>query len=184
MFFAFVIATGLSITSGLPPTLCPHVVSSALAGSADGSDLQVAAFENSCNMAWFSDHRRHHKHVDHDDDPYDISKGFWRTHIGWILFKLDPEPPLDNVADSARGFPLVMWQCRFYLPLAIFVGFLVPAGLGYCRAGWIGALGGFLLGGVARITAVQHMTFFIQLSLSHDWSPALLQTAAVPGIAG
>jgi stearoyl-CoA desaturase (delta-9 desaturase) len=38
--------------------------------------------------------------------------------------------------------------------------------LGYLHSGWLGALGGFLLGGVARVTAVQHMTFFIN-SLCH-----------------
>src|SRR4029434_3341193 len=36
----------------------------------------AAAFENSVLM-WASEHRRHHKHVDHDDDPYCISKGFF-----------------------------------------------------------------------------------------------------------
>jgi stearoyl-CoA desaturase (delta-9 desaturase) len=124
----------------------------------------AAAFENGA-LAWVSDHRRHHKNVDHDEDPYDISKGVWYAHIGWILFKLDPEPPLDNVADLRKD-PLVIWQDRFYLPLAIGVGFLIPALLGYMHSGWLGALGGFLLGGVARITAVQHMTFFIN-SLCH-----------------
>ena len=47
----------------------------------------TAAFENSVLM-WASEHRRHHKHVDHDEDPYCISKGFFYAHIGWLLFKL------------------------------------------------------------------------------------------------
>ena len=164
MFLAFVIATGLSITLGYH-RLFAHMSFQALWPVRLMTLLfGAAAFENTA-LAWVSDHRRHHKHVDHEEDPYDISKGFWHAHIGWILFKLDPEPPLDNVADLRKD-PLVMWQSRFYLPLAITVGFLVPALLGYWHAGWIGALGGFLLGGVARITAVQHMTFFIN-SLCH-----------------
>ncbi|HJT82799.1 MAG TPA: hypothetical protein VJ719_16500 [Chthoniobacterales bacterium] len=61
----------------------------------------AGAFENSALM-WASEHRRHHKHVDHDDDPYDITKGFFHAHIGWLLFKLWPEPPFDNVADLKR----------------------------------------------------------------------------------
>ena len=36
----------------------------------------AGAFENSVLM-WASEHRRHHKHVDHDEDPYCISKGFF-----------------------------------------------------------------------------------------------------------
>src|SRR5207244_12366434 len=44
----------------------------------------AAAFENSVVM-WASEHRRHHKFVDHDhEDPYSISKGFWYAHIGWL----------------------------------------------------------------------------------------------------
>jgi stearoyl-CoA desaturase (delta-9 desaturase) len=164
MFLAFVIATGLSITLGYH-RLFAHMSFQALWPVRLMTLIfGAAAFENTA-LAWVSDHRRHHKHVDHDDDPYDISKGFWHAHIGWILFKLDPEPPLDNVADLRKD-ALVMWQDRYYLPLAVGVGFLVPALLGFLHSGWLGALGGFLLGGVARVTAVQHMTFFIN-SLCH-----------------
>jgi stearoyl-CoA desaturase (delta-9 desaturase) len=59
-----------------------------------------------------------------------------------------------------------MLQDRFYVTIAVSVGLLLPALLGYLHAGWMGALGGFLLAGVARVTAVQHMTFFIN-SLCH-----------------
>ena len=70
----------------------------------------AAAFENSV-LLWACEHRSHHKHVDHDDDPYCISKGLFHAHIGWLLFKLDPPPPFDNVADLKKD-PLVMWQHR------------------------------------------------------------------------
>jgi fatty-acid desaturase len=30
---------------------------------------------------WASEHRRHHKHVDQEEDPYDITKGFFHAHI-------------------------------------------------------------------------------------------------------
>ncbi len=164
MFFGFFIATGLSITLGYH-RLFAHVAFQAswpvrLATLIFGA----AAFEN-CALAWVSDHRRHHKHVDHDDDPYDISKGFWHAHIGWILFKLDPAPPWDNVLDLRKD-RLVLLQQRFYVPVAVLVGFVLPATLGWWHNGWVGAMGGFLLAGVARVTAVQHMTFFIN-SLCH-----------------
>src|ERR1035437_10212169 len=103
--------------------------------------------------------------TDGAEDPYDISQGFWYAHMGWILFKLDPEPPLDNVADLRKD-PLVRFQADYYVPLAILIGFLIPAFLGWLHAGWVGALGGLLIAGVARVTVVQHMTFFIN-SLCH-----------------
>ncbi len=164
MFLLFFIATGLSITLGYH-RLFSHVAFQArwpvrLVTLVFGA----AAFENSA-MHWVSDHRKHHKHVDHDDDPYDISQGFWYAHMGWILFKLDAEPPLDNIPDLRKD-RLVLLQDRFYVTVAVSVGLVLPAVLGYLHSGWLGALGGFLLAGVARVTAVQHMTFFIN-SLCH-----------------
>ncbi|MGC2627131.1 MAG: fatty acid desaturase [Candidatus Udaeobacter sp.] len=119
----------------------------------------AAAFENSVLM-WASDHRRHHKHVDHDEDPYDISKGFFHAHMGWMLFKLWPEPPIDNVADLKKD-PLVMWQHKYIHVLAVLVSFGLPTLLGALWDGWIGALGGFLIGGVAKVVMLQHSTFLI-----------------------
>ncbi|MBE2213211.1 MAG: fatty acid desaturase [Opitutaceae bacterium] len=164
LFLAFFAATGLSITVGY------HRLFSHLSFKASWPVrlftlvFGAAAFENSV-LEWASDHRNHHKHVDGDDDPYDISKGFWHAHIGWILFKLNAEPPRDNVRDLERD-PLVVWQERWYYVLAVAVGFLLPAALGWLYGGPSAALGGFLLAGVARVTFVQHMTFFIN-SLCH-----------------
>ena len=73
----------------------------------------AAAFENSA-LLWACEHRRHHKHVDDDDqDPYCISKGLFHAHIGWLLFKLDPPPPFDNVQMSH----LVGSNCQGLTPL-------------------------------------------------------------------
>ena len=119
----------------------------------------AAAFENSVLM-WASEHRRHHKHVDHDEDPYDISKGFFHAHIGWLLFKLLPQPPFDNVNDLKKD-PLVMWQHRHIHLLAVVVSFVLPTLAGLLWDGWVGALGGFLIGGVAKVVVLQHGTFLI-----------------------
>jgi stearoyl-CoA desaturase (delta-9 desaturase) len=117
------------------------------------------AFENSVLM-WASEHRRHHKHVDHEEDPYDISKGFFHAHIGWLLFKLLPQPPFDNVNDLKRD-RLVMWQHRYVHLIAVLTSFGFPTLIGAIWDGWVGALGGFLIGGVAKVVVVQHCTFFI-----------------------
>lgn len=130
----------------------------------------ACAFENSC-LDWSSDHRTHHKHVDHDEDPYDISKGFMWAHIGWLMFKLAPEHPATNVSDL-RKEKLVMWQHRHVQKIAFFVGILGPAILGGLYNHfvnlpvWEGVLGGFLIAGVLRVVVVQHSTFFIN-SLCH-----------------
>ena len=164
MFLGFFIATGLSITLGYHRLFSHVAFQASWPVRLTTLIFGAAAFENSA-MHWVSDHRRHHKHVDHEQDPYDISQGFWFAHMGWILFKLDAEPPLDNIQDLRKD-RLFMLQDRYYTAIAVGVGLALPALLGFLHAGWLGALGGFLLAGVARVTAVQHMTFFIN-SLCH-----------------
>ncbi|MBA2433531.1 MAG: fatty acid desaturase, partial [Chthoniobacterales bacterium] len=119
----------------------------------------AAAFENSVLM-WASEHRRHHKHVDHEEDPYCISKGFFFAHIGWLLFKLHSDEPYDNVPDLQKD-KLVCWQDRHVQTIAVLVSFVLPPILGFLWNGWAGALGAFLLAGVARIVFLQHCTFLI-----------------------
>jgi stearoyl-CoA desaturase (delta-9 desaturase) len=165
LFVAFFGATGLSITLGY------HRLFSHLTFQARWPVrlltllFGAAAFENSV-LRWAADHRRHHKFVDHDEDPYNISKGFFHAHIGWMLSN-GPVIPLDGVKDLQLD-PLIRWQHRFYLLIAVTVSFLLPALLGGLWDGWTGALGGFLVAGVARVVLVNHMTFFIN-SWSHTW---------------
>jgi len=159
LFWVMFSFTGFSITLGY------HRLFSHLAFKAHWSIrlftliFGAAAFENSALM-WCSEHRRHHKHVDHEEDPYDISKGFFHAHIGWLLFKIKPQPPFDNVPDLDRD-SLVRLQHRYIHLLAALVSFGLPAFLGWLYQGPVGALGGFLIAGVARVVCVQHCTFFI-----------------------
>jgi stearoyl-CoA desaturase (Delta-9 desaturase) len=163
-FFVMYACTGLSITLGYH-RLFAHIAFKAhwlvrlftlLFGA--------AAFENSA-LLWASEHRRHHKHVDHDEDPYDITKGFFHAHIGWLLFKIQPDGPFDNVADLQRD-RLVSWQHRWIHPLAFTMSFVMPALVGWAWGGPVAALGSFLIAGVARVVCVQHSTFCIN-SMCH-----------------
>ncbi len=164
MFLFYTVATIMSITLGY------HRLFSHLSFQAKWPVkfftlvFGAAAFENSC-LSWASDHRHHHKHTDHDGDPYDISRGFFYAHIGWLLFKLDPLPLQDNVADLQRD-KLVMWQDKWVHLIGFLVGLILPPIIGYFVGNWETALGCFLISGFLRIVVVQHCTFFIN-SLCH-----------------
>lgn len=165
LFVLFFIATGLSITLGYH-RLYSHLTFKASWPVRVGTLLfGAAAFENSV-LNWAADHRKHHKFVDDHDDPYDISKGFFHAHIGWMLFH-GQVTSLDGVKDLQRDW-MVRIQHRYYVLIAILVGFGLPALIAGLWGGWSGALGGFLFAGVARTVFVQHMTFFIN-SWSHTW---------------
>lgn len=159
LFFAFFIATGLSITLGYHRLFSHRAFKASWPVRLLTLVFGAAAFENSA-LCWAADHRQHHKFTDLENDPYDISKGFFHAHIGWILFKLQPETSLECVKDIQQD-RLVWWQHQYYRSIALLTGFALPAFLGWIWDGWTGALGGFLLAGVVRVVCVQQFTFFI-----------------------
>jgi fatty-acid desaturase len=38
-------------------------------------------------ITWVGQHRMHHANSDTDKDPYNASKGFWWSHLGWTFYK-------------------------------------------------------------------------------------------------
>lgn len=164
MFLFFFIATGMSITLGYHRYFSHRTFEANWTVKLATLLFGAAAFEGSA-LGWSADHRRHHKHVDHEEDPYDINKGFWHAHIGWLLFRTGPDTPLTWVRDLQKD-RMAWWQHQYYVPIAFAVGFGLPALIGYAWGGATAALGAFLLAGVARVVAVHHSTFCIN-SLCH-----------------
>lgn len=156
-------ATGLSITLGYHRLFSHRSFRASWPVKLGTLLFGAAAFENSA-ANWAADHRRHHKHCDHKQDPYNAKEGFFHSHIGWILFKTS-SADLSYVKDLMQD-KLVSWQHRNYVLLGTIVGLLVPAAIGWFWNGTTGALGGFLLAGVGRLVAVHHFTFLIN-SLCH-----------------
>ncbi|MGF1771317.1 fatty acid desaturase [Vibrio wakamikoensis] len=124
------------------------------------------ALQNSA-LHWSSDHRVHHKHVDNNDkDPYSAKRGFWYSHIGWMLREYQAERYEDyrNCRDLQKD-SIVMWQHKHYVLLALATNFGIPLALGL----WYGEVLGFLLiVGALRLVLSHHTTFFIN-SLAHIW---------------
>ena len=159
LFFFYYCFTGMSITLGY------HRLFSHISFKAKWPVklftlvFGAAAFENSA-LDWSADHRRHHKHVDTELDPYNINEGLFYAHIGWLLFKLRPIPPLNNVKDLLND-KWVVWQHNWWKPVAFFTSFVVPFALGFSYGGFEHAWAALLISGFLRIVAVQHSTFFI-----------------------
>ena len=133
----------------------------------------AAAVQNSA-LKWCSDHRRHHSHTDGDEDPYNIHRGFLWAHIGWILYT-ETNRGLAGVRDLEAD-PLVRFQDRFYVPLAILVGVALPALLGLT---WGDPLGAVLVAGFLRLVVQWHATFSVN-SVAHMFGrrPFSLKTSA------
>lgn len=123
------------------------------------------ALQNSA-LNWAAGHRVHHRYIDDPErDPYCARRGFWFSHIGWMLRSYPSgEPDFSTVRDLQRD-PLVMWQHRHYLLLALSTNFGLPLLVGFLTGDVWGVL---LLAGVLRLVVSHHFTFFIN-SLAHMW---------------
>lgn len=116
----------------------------------------AATFEGSV-LEWCTDHRNHHLYTDTPKDPYNSKEGFWYAHIGW-LFTLDTDKRDFRNVDELAKDPIVKFQHDFYLPIAIFMGFILPA---LIAALWGDVWGGLIIAGSLRTVYSQHITFCV-----------------------
>lgn len=105
---------------------------------------------------WAGHHRHHHKHSDQPEDVHSPRKGFWWSHVGWILCDKFAATPYDNIKDMAR-YPELVWLNRHHWVPGTLLGLAVWAAFG-----WSGFFGGFMLSTVL----LYHGTFTIN-SLAH-----------------
>lgn len=123
------------------------------------------AVQNSVYI-WASGHRRHHRHVDHvDNDPYSAKRGFWFSHMGWMVREYSTnKEDFSNIPDLLED-RMLAFQHKHYTVLALGINFGLPFLIGYlCGDVW----GVVLLGGLLRLVWSHHTTFFIN-SLAHIW---------------
>jgi stearoyl-CoA desaturase (delta-9 desaturase) len=113
----------------------------------------AAAVQNSA-LKWSSDHRIHHAKTDREEDPYNILRGFWWAHIGWVFYK-DPEEGVVRGVKDLQGDSLVLWQARHYLLLALLFGGVLPLALGFA---WGDPIGAVLVAGFLRLVLQWHAT--------------------------
>ena len=123
------------------------------------------ALQNSV-LVWASGHRTHHLHVDDNErDPYSAGRGFWFSHIGWMLrYYPSGNPDFSNARDLERD-PLLAFQHRHYLAIALVLNIGLTLAAGFL----VGDVWGtFILAGILRVVISHHLTFLIN-SLAHMW---------------
>ena len=114
-------------------------------------------------LRWSYDHRLHHAHVDTDQDPYSIKKGFWYAHFLWLLET--PKPMEKRIVSDLLKNKLVMFQERHVISLIVLTNVLVFAVVGWVFNDFVGA---FVIAVWTRLFALHHSTWFIN-SLAHTW---------------
>lgn len=114
-------------------------------------------------LRWSFDHRLHHAHVDTDEDPYSINKGFWYAHFLWIIDK--PRPIDPKVVPDLMKNRLVMFQHKYIEVLMLATNFVAFLVVGFLFQDYLAAL---FIAVLTRLFALHHFTWFIN-SLAHTW---------------
>jgi stearoyl-CoA desaturase (Delta-9 desaturase) len=105
---------------------------------------------------WAAHHRRHHRAADTLDDLHSPIRGFWWSHVGWILCDSTGGTDVDRIRDFAR-YP----ELRF-LNRHDWIGPWAVGVASYLFAGWSGLVFGFF----GSTVLLWHATFAIN-SVAH-----------------
>ena len=112
---------------------------------------------------WASVHTKHHAFSDQEGDPHSPTiSGFMYAHFEWLIEmnSQELEGIVDKYGKRYAKDPMVMWFSKTFLLWAVF-SLLLPAGIGFLAAGWMGALTGFIWGGLLRIFLSSHVTWSV-----------------------
>jgi stearoyl-CoA desaturase (Delta-9 desaturase) len=121
---------------------------------------------------WVSHHRSHHRHTDAPDDVHSpVTRGFWQSHMGWMMSAAAFQENGANARDLHR-FPEIKWLQRFYVPLIVLQGVLLyglGAGLDAAFPHWGTSGAQMLVWGLFVSTVLTwHITFAVN-SVCHTW---------------
>ncbi|CDJ43157.1 fatty acyl-CoA desaturase, putative [Eimeria tenella] len=118
---------------------------------------------------WCRDHRVHHKNSDKEGDPYNASRGFFYSHVGWLLLKKPPsvrEAGKQLCFDDLIADPYVRFQHKMDPWWNQFWCFVAPAIYAYYKYNDFWA--GFFILGCFRWCICLHATWTVN-STAHIW---------------
>jgi stearoyl-CoA desaturase (delta-9 desaturase) len=160
LFFFYLIATSLAITVGYHRYLSHRVFKTNPVLHFLLLFFGAATFQKSA-LRWASQHRQHHQFTDTDLDPHNIKRGFFYSHVGWIMF-YKHDVNFKNVEDLAKS-KLTRHQHDYYNVWSVFAGLVLPMLVG-CAIGR--PLGAFIMAFCLRVTLILNMAFFVN-SFAH-----------------
>jgi stearoyl-CoA desaturase (Delta-9 desaturase) len=116
---------------------------------------------------WASHHRRHHKY---SDEPMDVhsprQRGFWWSHVGWILVKRHSKTEWDRIKDLSV-YPELRLLEKLHMVVVVAFAFTL-----WLVGGWTALVWGFFV----STTLLWHGTFTVN-SLAHVWGGRRYQTS-------
>lgn len=127
------------------------------------------AFQNDI-YEWARDHRVHHKYSETDADPHNAMRGFFFSHIGWLLVRKHPdviEKGQKLELSDLKADKVVMFQRRHYKLSVVIICFLVPMVVPFFLWGE-SLVVGYFIPGLLRYTLVLNASWLVN-SAAHMW---------------
>ena len=187
LFFGLYLVTAIGITVGYH-RLFTHRAFDAPKGVKYALAIMGSMSVQGSLIDWVADHRKHHAFTDEDGDPHSphghgggfkgAFKGLVYAHMGWLLetqgaadkkrFAKDllDDPGLSKIS---KRFP---WIVLFSLALPTVLGFLLTGTA-------MGALTGYIWGGLVRIFFVHHVTWSVNSVCHFFGTPPLRRRGSV-----
>ena len=103
-------------------------------------------------LEWVGMHRIHHLHSDQNQDPHDSNKGFWWSHMGWMLFEAPSREDLPRFTRDIADDPVYQFLQKYFVPIQVVLGILF-----YLLGGWPFVVWGIFV----RIVVVFHCTWLV-----------------------
>jgi stearoyl-CoA desaturase (delta-9 desaturase) len=118
---------------------------------------------------WARDHRLHHLYSDTPADPHDSNRGFWFSHVGWLLVKKNKavtEAGRTINMNDLKADALVMFQKKADPFWNLLWCYAIPA---LAALLWGDTLyNGWLIAGVLRYVLLLNITWSVN-SVVHAW---------------
>ena len=112
----------------------------------------------------------HHKYSETDADPHNAKRGFFFSHVGWLLVKKhhDVKELGKNIDMSDLKLdPVVMFQRKYYIPLVLLIWGAMPTFIP-CILWGEHKVNSFFICVTLRYCLTLNLTWFVN-SAAHMW---------------
>ncbi|MDJ0570423.1 MAG: acyl-CoA desaturase [Pleurocapsa sp. MO_192.B19] len=103
-------------------------------------------------LDWIGLHRIHHQHSDTESDPHNSLKGFYWSHLGWMLCQNPANEKIPRYTKDISGDRFYQFCQYGMIPIQIILGLIL-----YYLGGWPFVIWGIFV----RLVVVFHCTWFV-----------------------
>ena len=108
---------------------------------------------------WIGLHRIHHKYSDTHEDPHDSNKGFFWSHLQWMMHECPSQGDIPRFAKDIQDDPFYKFCHNFMVPIQVALGLAI-----FFWGGWSYVVWGVFV----RLVVVFHCTWFVN-SATHKF---------------